>query len=127
MRESFEQALAEAGGSLGTWIVLNAISDEGFISQKALAGRFRVDGATITHHVDRAEAKGLVRRQVDPADRRVRRLELTAEGKRLYRRLLAVANAAEETLFAGLDEHDRAELRRCLETIHANAAPRARA
>lgn len=126
MRESFERALAEAGGSLGTWIVLNAISDEGFISQKALAGRFRVDGATITHHVDRAEAKGLVRRQVDPKDRRVRRLELTADGKRLYRRLAAVARAAEETLFAGLDEDDLAELRRCLETIHANVAPQAR-
>lgn len=120
MRESFERGLVEAGGSLGTWIVLNAVSDEGFISQKALAGRYRVDGATITHHVDRAEAKGLVRRRVDPADRRVRRLELTAEGKRLYRRLLAVARAAEEALFAGLDETELAELRRCLDVIHAN-------
>jgi MarR family transcriptional regulator for hemolysin len=124
VRESFERSLAEAGGSLGTWIVLNAISDEGFISQKALAGRFRVDGATITHHVDRAEARGLVRRQVDPQDRRVRRLELTADGKRLYRRLVAVARAAEETLFAGLDERDIAELRRCLETIQANVTAR---
>jgi MarR family transcriptional regulator, transcriptional regulator for hemolysin len=124
MRESFERGLAEAGGSIGTWIVLNAISDEGFISQKALAGRYRVDGATITHHVDRAEAKGLVRRQVDPADRRVRRLELTAEGKRLYRRLVAVARVAEDALFDGLDDADRSELRRCLEIIHANVTTR---
>jgi MarR family transcriptional regulator for hemolysin len=124
MRESFERGLAEAGGSIGIWIVLNAISDEGFISQKALAGRFRVDGATITHHVDRAEAKGLVRRQVDPADRRVRRLELTADGKRLYRRLAAVARAAEDALFDGLGEADLAELRRCLEVMHANLASR---
>jgi len=125
MRESFERGLAEAGGSIGIWIVLNAISDEGFISQKALAGRFRVDGATITHHVDRAEAKGLVRRVVDPSDRRVRRLELTADGKRLHRRLVAVARAAEDALFGGLDEADLAELRRLLEAVHANVSRRA--
>jgi MarR family transcriptional regulator for hemolysin len=124
LREHFELELARAGGSLGTWVVLNAISDEGFISQKALASRAHVDGATITHHVDRAEALGLVRRQVDPKDRRVRRLELTAEGKRLYRRLVAVTRDAEDWLFAGLDEQQRDELRRSLETIRDNLVAR---
>jgi hypothetical protein len=38
---------------------------------------------------------------------------------------VAVARAAEESLFAGLDERDIAELRRCLETIQANVATRA--
>jgi MarR family transcriptional regulator for hemolysin len=124
LREHFEQELAGAGGSLGTWIVLNAISDEGFISQKALASRANVDGATITHHVDRAEALGLVRRVVDPKDRRIRRLELTAEGKRLYRRLVAVARDAEDWLFAGLDEQERSELRRSLEVVRDNVVAR---
>ncbi|HEX7083847.1 MAG TPA: MarR family winged helix-turn-helix transcriptional regulator [Gaiellaceae bacterium] len=120
LRETFERRLAEAGGSLGAWIVLDALSDGGFVSQKALAGRFQVDGATITHHVDRAEARGLVRRQVDPADRRVRRLELTDEGRRLYRRLLRIARELDATIVAGLDEDAQAGLRRALETVRAN-------
>lgn len=124
LRDAFERSLVEAGGSLGTWIVLNAISDEGFISQKALASRAQVDGATITHHVDRAEAKGLVRRSVDPADRRVRRLELTDEGKRLHRRLVAVATELDAALFEGLDERARDGLRRGLEAVRANLEAR---
>lgn len=124
LRESFERGLAAAGGSLGIWIVLNAISDEGLISQKALAGRAHVDGATITHHVDRAEALGLVRRQVDPADRRVRRLELTAEGKRLHRKLLAVARELDTSMFEGLEQRERDELRRSLAVVRANLEAR---
>jgi MarR family transcriptional regulator for hemolysin len=124
LREEFERGLAEAGGSLGTWLVLNAVSDQGFISQTALAGRWHVDGATITHHVDRVEAKGLVKRVVDPADRRVRRLELTPEGKRLYRRLVAVATELDAALFEGVADRDRAALERVLEQMRANLAAR---
>src|SRR5207253_920851 len=67
MRAAFEETLAAAGGSLGTWVVLSALSSEGLISQTALAGHIQLEGATITHHIDRLEALGLVRRQADPA------------------------------------------------------------
>ena len=33
VREGFEQTLTAAGGSLGTWIVLSALSDDGVVSQ----------------------------------------------------------------------------------------------
>src|SRR5437762_9178295 len=92
MRDAFEDALTEAGGSMGTWVVLSAISSEvGFINQSVLASRVRLEGATITHHVDRLEELGLVRRQLDPADRRVRRLELTPAGQKLHAKLLKAA------------------------------------
>lgn len=61
-----------------------------------------------------------MRRQVDPADRRVRRLELTDEGRRLYRRLLRIARELDATIVAGLDEDAQAGLRRALETVRAN-------
>jgi MarR family transcriptional regulator for hemolysin len=120
MREAFEQTLAAAGGSLGTWVVLNAVSDEGIVSQSVLASHANVDGATITHHIDRLEALGLVRREVDPADRRVRRISPTRAGVRLHRRMLAKARAFETTALTGLDEDDKAELRRMLAVIRSN-------
>jgi hypothetical protein len=40
MREVFEDTLTAAGGSLGTWIVLSALSDVGCMSQAALACTF---------------------------------------------------------------------------------------
>src|SRR5260221_13159943 len=88
MRSAFEGALVAAGGSLGTWIVLGALTDVGCVTQAALASHVHLEGATITHHVDRLEAAGLVRRRLDPADRRVRMLELTATGAELHARLL---------------------------------------
>jgi MarR family transcriptional regulator, transcriptional regulator for hemolysin len=120
VREAFEETLAGAGGSLGTWVVLSALSDEGVVSQTALAGHIHVEGATITHHIDRLEALGLVRRQADPTDRRVRRLELTPAGTRLHRTLLAAAKEFEATMLAGLSRPRQAELRRALDLIRSN-------
>jgi MarR family transcriptional regulator for hemolysin len=122
MREAFEDALTAAGGSLGTWIVLSALNDAGRMSQAALASHVHLEGATITHHIDRLEAAGLVRRQLDPGDRRVRRLELTDAGAELHIRLLAAAIELQEHVLAGLDKPQRAALRKTLETIQSNLA-----
>ena len=120
IQEAFAAALADAGGSLATWIVLSALSDVGIVSQAVLASHVRLEGATITHHVDRLEAAGLVRRRIDPDDRRVRRLELTAAGEELHARLLAAAKAFEQKATAGLSERDVATVRRVLARIQAN-------
>lgn len=120
IRGAFERTLASAGGSLGTWIVLSALSENGLVSQSAIAGHARVEGATITHHIDRLESLGLVRRSVDPEDRRVRRVELTPEGVELHRRLLEEAKRLEAVLLAGLDERERADLLAMLDRIRTN-------
>ncbi|MGH2971375.1 MAG: MarR family winged helix-turn-helix transcriptional regulator [Gaiellaceae bacterium] len=120
MREGFEDVLAAAGGSLGTWIVLNAISDEGFVSHSILASRAHVDGATITYHVDRAEKLGLVQREVDPDDRRVKRLRLTPEGERVYKELWSVARSFEAQAMKGITDAEQARLRRTLAKLRAN-------
>jgi MarR family transcriptional regulator, transcriptional regulator for hemolysin len=124
MREAFEAALASAGGSLGTWVVLSALSDLDFVSQAALASHVHLEGATITHHIDRLEAAGLVRRRVDANDRRARRLELTQAGSELHERLLAAVTALEHTALGGLSGEDRETLQRHLETIQGNLATR---
>jgi MarR family transcriptional regulator for hemolysin len=123
MREAFEDTLAAAGGSLGTWVVLSALSDEAeFVSQAALATHVHLEGATITHHVDRLEAAGLVRRRIDPDDRRARRLELTPAGTELHQRLFTAVIALEQRALHGLSSTDREALERCLATIQTNLA-----
>jgi MarR family transcriptional regulator for hemolysin len=121
IREAFEATLSGAGGSLGTWVVLSALSDVGIVSQTALALHVHLEGATITHHIDRLEAQGLVRRQSDPGDRRVRRLELTHSGTELHHRLLVAAMELERALTAGVAKSDRAVFRTVLAQISANA------
>jgi MarR family transcriptional regulator, transcriptional regulator for hemolysin len=120
VREAFEAALERAGGSLGIWIVLNAVSDEGFLSHRMLASRAHVDGATITHHVDRAEKLGLVRREVDPDDRRVKRLRPTPKGTKLHKRLLVEVVALDAAMMAGITKAEQAAFRQTLAKIRAN-------
>jgi len=114
--------MRRAGGSLGTWIVLSALSRGGLVPQKVLASHVHIDGATMTHHIDRLERQGLVRRTVHPGDRRVRHVEPTAAGRRLHRKLLKVAQAFDEATVAGLTDAEQAELRRLLGKIASNLA-----
>ena len=120
VQEAFAAALVEAGGSLATWVVLSALSDVGIVSQAALASHVNLEGATITHHIDRLEREGLVQRRLDPSDRRVRRLELTPAGEELHTRLLRAAAEFDGKLNAGLGERDIATLHRVLARIQAN-------
>ncbi|MBV8080224.1 MAG: MarR family transcriptional regulator [Actinobacteria bacterium] len=120
VQEAFAAVMTEAGGSLATWVVLSALSDVGIVSQAELASHVHLEGATITHHIDRLEAAGLVERKADPKDRRVRRLELTPAGEELHTRLLDAAAAFNSKLNEGLSERDLATLRRILARMQAN-------
>lgn len=54
-------------------------------SQRELANRLELDASSVTDIADQLESRGLLERQVDPADRRVRMLKLTTEGETLRR------------------------------------------
>lgn len=131
IRVRFEADLAGAGASLPTWAVLScAIGEEG-LSQRQLAERMGIEGATLTRHLDRLEADGLIVRWRDPADRRVLRIFSTPEARELHAELATVAGRLEADLIAGLGPAEVAELRRLLahlmtnlEETHAHAPAR---
>lgn len=120
MREAFEATLVRAGGSLGSWMVMSAIAEVHGMTQAALATHAHLEGATITHHVDRLEKAGLVRRVLDPDDRRVRRLELTPLGVELHARMMTAVIQLQTVVMAGLRQDDREVMARCLDLIQAN-------
>lgn len=74
-----ERAGAELDLSFRQYAALRAIR-EGAISPGDLARRWSVTPAVITGIVDRLERRGLVRREVDPRDRRRQLLALTGAG-----------------------------------------------
>jgi DNA-binding MarR family transcriptional regulator len=71
----------------------------------------------ITRLMDRLEAKGLVRRQRCPRDRRQHLCWITSEGLALIKPLDASALAAIDTVLGGLARKDRATLVRLLDAI----------
>lgn len=56
-------------------------------SQRELSELLVVDRSNVTGLIDRMEEAGWVTRQDDPADRRVYRIVLTKEGRRLWERV----------------------------------------
>ena len=72
----------------------------------------------MSRFVDRVEAEGCVRREVDPADRRAFRIVLTAKGVDLLRRMWPVYARGIERHFAA---HGGAALRAALEAMAGSA------
>ena len=68
--------------------------------------------AGITARVDKLETAGLVKRELDPEDRRSFKVSLTAKGRRLTDRLVEEHLKREQALLEPLSERERATLDR---------------
>jgi MarR family transcriptional regulator for hemolysin len=80
-RGHFDRSLASVGSSLNTYLVLRMALMCPEVSQRQLAAALGIEGPTLTHHLDRLEADGLIARVRKPDDRRVSYVELTAAGR----------------------------------------------
>ncbi|WP_435824473.1 MarR family winged helix-turn-helix transcriptional regulator [Nocardiopsis dassonvillei] len=89
-------------GSRG-YHVLTAVSLDEPPTQAALAERLLIDRSVMTYLLDDLEEADLVRRRVDPGDRRVRRVCATAHGREVLASLSERVREAEEHILAGLD------------------------
>src|SRR3981081_507648 len=73
----FTELAAQHGLSAVQAKVLLQLPADGATTMRALAGQLQYDASNLTGVVDRLEALGTVRRQANPQDRRVKRVELT--------------------------------------------------
>ena len=121
-----DDALASAGGSRPTWLILLAVKTGAGRTQARLAGRVGVSGPTLTHHLDRLEAAGTLVRTRDSGNRREYTITLTATGEALFLRLREAAVGFDRRLRAGLSSAETTELRRLLTALHENVAAPAR-
>jgi DNA-binding MarR family transcriptional regulator len=120
MRARLESRLANAGASLPAWAVLSCAIEEEGLSQRQLADRMGIEGATLTRHLDRLEADGLVARRRDGDDRRILRVVATPAAHDLHARMASVAGSLDADLIAGLSDEELAELRRLLACLSSN-------
>ncbi|GHG28169.1 MULTISPECIES: MarR family winged helix-turn-helix transcriptional regulator [Amycolatopsis] len=86
-------------------------------SQQDGAARLGVDRTTMVALVDELEAKGLVRREVAPGDRRKRLVLLTPEGERVREAGAEVTRKAEALLLEPLSAEDAERLRAALHQV----------
>jgi len=118
---AFDEALAGAGGSLPAWLILLNLKIRKPGNQRELAEAVGVREATLTHHLNAMDARGLISRTRDAANRRVHVVELTEAGEAMFARLQQAAAAFDARLRAGLAEVDLDRLGDLLGLLAANA------
>jgi MarR family transcriptional regulator, transcriptional regulator for hemolysin len=77
MRTYADQMARAHGMTRAQWVILARLERQPDLSQNELAALAEVTPMTIARLIDRLEALGLVKRCVDPKDRRIWRLRLT--------------------------------------------------
>jgi DNA-binding MarR family transcriptional regulator len=89
------------------YAVLAYVQAEPDLDQSALAARLGIDRNNTSLLVEQLEAKGLLSRRVNGADRRARLLRLTPRGEKLRARIQPVTYAGQQRLLSVLEPAER--------------------
>lgn len=117
---AFDAALAAEDGSTPTWLILLSLKTGRPETQRELARAVGIEGPTLTHHLAKLEAAGLVTRTRDPANRRVHRVELTKAGDAAFDRMRRAAVSFDAKLRGGLGDDELERLRGLLDALDGN-------
>jgi MarR family transcriptional regulator, transcriptional regulator for hemolysin len=125
VERAFDEALGEADGTLPVWLVLLNLKIRKPANQRELAEAVGVREATLTHHLNTMDARGLIARTRDAANRRVQVVTLTEAGEEAFLRMRDAAMAFDAKLRTGLADGDLATLGTLLDRLAANVTPAA--
>ena len=116
------ESIAHTGLGHSDFAILEALLHKGPLPVNAIGRKVLLTTGSITTAVDRLEARGLVAREEDPRDRRVRIVQLTADGRRLIRAAFARHERDLDELVSVLSDRDRSTLVDLLRALGRHAA-----
>lgn len=109
------------GLNVDGWRILAIIGRYGPVSAKEVATRSSNDAFHVSRAIERLARKRLIRRNVDPRDRRRAQISLTAAGRAAHKEIEQALSRLEEELVAGLDGHQRRVLQKALAAVDERA------
>lgn len=107
IQKYYNARYAEHGITIAQSFILFSLLENNGLYIKNLAERLNLDSSAITGLVDRLEKENLVKREVDPEDRRAFRIFLTEKGKILAETVFPVAEEFNEKLMSDLKKNER--------------------
>ncbi len=119
--EAIDQELAPLDISHAQWIVVMLLGDGAACTAAELCKVLIYDPGAMTRLLDRLEKKGVLRRVRTRGDRRTVRLELTADGAKLYPRILEALVQVFNRLLRGFSRSEVRQLEDLLKRMVANA------
>jgi len=118
----FEQACRDLGLTTGQYDVLFVLAQEASVDQDRLALLLGQDRSTTGVLAANLERKGLISREVKPADRRKRILTLTREGAKILKKAEPKAEQAKDLVLSSLNIKEKKQLFRLLQRIVTNSS-----
>ncbi|MBW4482441.1 MAG: MarR family transcriptional regulator [Tildeniella torsiva UHER 1998/13D] len=120
MYRDFLERLEPYGLTPFHYLVLCCLWEEDGLSTSGIADKLKQLGATLTGVVDRMEDRHLVYRERDPSDRRIIRIWLTDEGRKLMNVLPSVGAETIQRATTGVSDAEQAAVTQLLEQIIHN-------
>ena len=102
------------------WAILAHLWQQDGLSQQALANRFHRSKVAAFQLIGRLEKQGLVLRHPDPSDGRSNRIFLTAEGRKIQKELVILAQENMAQAIEGISEEDLETAKHVVRKIIAN-------
>ncbi len=119
----FARACAErAGLSVAEWQVLSVLARSGDLSATDVARKAAMDKVKVSRAVRSLMERRLLRRAEDRRDRRVRRLAITATGRRTQAGLVPLARALEGEMLEPFSAEEQERLRVALSRLDRHLA-----
>jgi len=103
----WSEELGHANVTPVQYSVLTALSIRGEQDQQTLADEIGIDRTNVAEVLSRLEARKLVRRKENPADRRARLASLTPKGRALMTSLFPAMQRSQDRLLAPLTQTER--------------------
>lgn len=116
-RTRLDSRLRVMGLTQARWMALLELSHADGLTQRELAATLGIEGPTLVRLLDGLEAQGLIERQVCPADRRAKRIHLTANAAPVLHEIREIAEATRRELLGGIPRDDLSAARRVLASI----------
>ena len=107
IRTVFDRRVRDLGLTRAQWLVLTRLYRRPGTSQSELAEMLEIDRASAGRMIDRMEKGRWVERRADSGDRRVKRLHLTADARRVHARMWKIAEATIDDALTPLSSKER--------------------
>jgi DNA-binding MarR family transcriptional regulator len=107
IRTIFDRRVRDIGLTRAQWLVLTRVYRRPGVSQTELAEMLEIDRASAGRMIDRMERNGWVERRPDRTDRRINRLHLTDEARKVHAAMWAIAESTVDDALSPLSATER--------------------
>ena len=115
-QRSFDIELRKnVGVTLSQWRVVRALVLQPGLTQKEIADKMGIEGATLVPVIDKMEKDGLLKRKPDLTDRRANRIYLTSKADSLWASMIECALKIRKTSTKNISDSD---MQITLDTLH---------